>query len=135
MHGTAETRNISVSINRTVAEAYEFLSVPENFPKWASGLGALRKADEEWIAETPDGPMKVRFSERNKFGVLDHWVSPTPDTTIYIPMRVIRNGTGCELIFTLFRLPEMNEEKFRADAEWVMRDLQSAKGILEASTA
>ena len=132
MQGTAETRNLSVSIRRSVDEAYEFLSVPENFPKWASGLGALRQADEGWIAETPDGPMKVRFSQHNAFGVLDHWVSPAPDTTLYIPMRVIRNGAGCELIFTLFRLPGMDDEKFRADADWVMRDLNSAKRLLEA---
>jgi hypothetical protein len=132
MQDTTESRNLSVPIHRDVAEAYAFLSVPENFPKWATGLGVLRKTGEDWVTETPEGPMKVRFSDKNPFGVLDHWVSPTPDTTLYIPMRVVRNGTGCELILTLFRLPGMSDEKFAADAEWVMRDLRSAKEILEA---
>ena len=131
MQNTSESRNLSVSIDRDAAEAYEFLSVPENFPKWASGLGALRKADGDWIAETPDGPMKIRFSEHNAFGVLDHWVFPAPDTVIYIPMRIVRNGAGCELIFTLFRLSGMTQEKFDADAEWVLRDLRAAKQLLE----
>jgi len=50
-------RTLSVSINRSATEAYEFLSVPENFPKWASGLGtSLRKAGDDWIVETPEGP-------------------------------------------------------------------------------
>lgn len=127
----AESRNLSVSIARDLDEAYAFLSLPENFPKWASGLGALRRLGEDWLVDTPEGPMKVRFSERNALGVLDHWVFPGPDQVIYIPMRVIRNGTGCELVFTLFRLPEMTQEKFDADAEWVMRDLQAAKRYLE----
>ncbi|GAB3673012.1 SRPBCC family protein [Salinisphaera aquimarina] len=135
MQDTTETRTLSVSINRDLAEAYAFLSVPENFPKWASGLGELRRVDDAWIVQTPDGPVEVCFSQRNDFGVLDHWVCPAPDTTIYIPMRVVRNGSGCELIFTLFRLPGMSDEKFAADAEWVMRDLHAVRDILETKDA
>ena len=97
------------------------------------GLGkSLKKVNGEWVAETPEGPVKVRFTERNEFGVLDHWVYPKPGLQIYIPMRVIPNGSGCELIFTLFRLPAMSDEKFVADAEWVMRDLTSLKNLLES---
>jgi hypothetical protein len=129
----SESRNLSVSINKGLEYVYDFLSLPENFPKWASGLaGSLRNINGEWVAETPEGPMKVRFSDRNTFGVLDHRVFPKPGKEIYIPMRVVRNGRGCELIFTLFRLPEMTDEKFSTDAEWVMRDLTAAKKLLEA---
>jgi hypothetical protein len=128
-----QSRNLSVSINRDAGDVYNFISVPENFRLWASGLGkALKKVNGEWVAETPEGPVKVRFSERNELGVLDHWVSPKPGLQIYIPMRVIPNGSGSELIFTLFRLPDMSDEKFAADAEWVMRDLSSLKNLLES---
>jgi hypothetical protein len=128
-----EARKLSVSIQRSAAEAYEFLSLPENFPKWASGLGAsLRRAGADWIAETPDGPATVRFTERNSRGVLDHSVQLPRGGSVYVPLRVIANGEGCELVLTLFRLPAVPEEKFAADAAWVMRDLQAAKRILEA---
>jgi hypothetical protein len=133
MAGIFETRNLSVSINRRPREVYDFASVPKNFSKWASGLGkSIRKVNDEWVAETPQGPMKVRFTERNDFGVLDHYVIPGPGAEIYIPMRVIANGTGSELIFTLFRLPDMSNEKYAEDAEWVMRDLNALKQLLEA---
>lgn len=129
-----QSRNLSVSINRNAKDVYDFACVPENFPRWASGLGkSLRKADGEWIAETAQGPVKVRFTERNEFGILDHWVSLKPGVQIYIPMRVIANSNGSELIFTLFRLPDMSDEQFSADAEWVMRDLTSLRNLLEAS--
>jgi hypothetical protein len=72
------------------------------------------------------------FSERNEFGILDHWVNLKPGMQVDIPMRVIPNGIGSELIFTLFRLPDMSDEQFSADAEWVMRDLTSLKNMLEA---
>jgi hypothetical protein len=130
---TFESRTISIRINRPTDMVYDFMSVPENLPKWASGLGkSLAKTDGEWIAETLQGPMKVRFTERNSFGVLDHYVISEPGLKIYIPMRVISNGTGSEVLFTLFRLPDTSDEKFTEDAEWVKRDLNALKNLLEA---
>jgi hypothetical protein len=132
MSNTYESRQIGVSISTSAALAYAFLAEPLNFPQWASGLGALHEAGGQWIAATPDGPMRVRFAEKNTFGVLDHWVSPQSGAEIYIPLRVIANGAGCELVFTLFRQPGMSQEKFEADAAWVERDLLAAKKLLEA---
>jgi hypothetical protein len=130
-----EARKLSVSINRSAAEAYEFLSLPENFPKWASGLGtSLRRAGPDWIVETPEGPASVRFSERNSYGVLDHSVRLPRGGSVYVPLRVVAKGDGCELVLTLFRRLEMSEEKFAADAEWIMRDLHAAKRLLEAQS-
>lgn len=127
-----QIKKLSISIERPAAEAYDFLALPENFPKWASGLGtALRKVDGEWIAETPEGPAKVRFSERNSFGVLDHSVTLPRGVSVYVPLRVVPKGRGCELVLTIFRQPDTSEDEFTADAEWVMRDLQAAKRLLE----
>ena len=125
--------NLSITINRNAKDVYDFVSVPENFGLWASGLGkSLSKVNGDWIAETPEGTIKVRFTERNEFGILDHWVSTRPGLEIHVPMRVIPNGSGCELIFTLFRLPDMSDEKFATDAEWVMHDLVTLKNLLES---
>ena len=127
-----QVRKLAVCIDRPAAEAYEFLSAPENFPKWASGLaGSLRKAGDDWIAETPEGRVTVRFSERNSHGVLDHSVTLPRGMTVYVPLRVVPRGSGCELVLTLFRQPDMTDEKFAVDAEWVMRDLDAARRILE----
>lgn len=129
----AEVRHLSVSIDRPAAEAYEFLSLPENFAKWASGLGAsLQKVDGEWIAQTAQGSARVRFSERNRFGVLDHSVTRADGSGVYVPLRLMPKRAGCELVLTLVRRPGMSEEEFAADAAWVLRDLQAAKRILES---
>ena len=118
---TREARKLSVSIDRSAAEAYEFLSAPENFPKWAS-----------WMAETAESPAAMRFSERNRYGVLDHSVQSPRGARIYVPLRVVADGGRCDLVLTLFRRPDTTDEKFAADAERVMRDLQAAKRLLEA---
>jgi hypothetical protein len=127
-----EARTLRVRIDRPAAEAYEFLSLPENFAKWASGMGAsLRQVGADWVVETPEGPATVRFSERNAYGVLDHSVKLPRSGSIYVPLRVVAQGEGCELVLTVFRRPDMSDEKFAADAEWVMRDLHAAKRLLE----
>jgi hypothetical protein len=127
-----EVRQLRIAIGRAAAEAYDFLSRPENFPRWASGLaGSLCKDGEDWIAETPEGRAVVRFSERNAYGVLDHAVVLPRGVTVYVPLRVVSKGDGCELVLTLFRRPGASDAQFAADAEWVMRDLATAKKILE----
>lgn len=133
MTATLESITITICINRPADMVYNFMSVPENFPKWASGLGkSITKINGEWLVETPQGTVKVRFTERNNFGVLDHYVIPESGPEIYIPLRVIANGAGSEVIFTLFRLPGVSAEKIAEDADWVRRDLKALKALLEA---
>jgi hypothetical protein len=130
--GLFEVRTISISIQRDFKEVYSFLSKPDNFSKWASGLGqSLKNLNGEWTVETAEGPLKARFTGSNEFGILDHFVTSERGEEIYVPMRVVQNGTGSELIFTLFRAPLMPDEKFAEDANWVERDLKALKELLE----
>ena len=126
-------RHISVGISRPLEEVYAFLAEPENLPRWATGLGHSFRHLEglEWLAETPMGPMKVRFSERNPFGILDHAVIPADGEPMHNPMRVFANGDGSEVVFSLFQRPGMSDEDFARDADWVSGDLQRLKTILE----
>ena len=50
-------------------------------------------------------------------------------------MRVIANAEGAEVLLTLLRQPGMSEQQFVADAEWVRRDLNALKGLLEGVAA
>jgi Polyketide cyclase / dehydrase and lipid transport len=125
-------RHISVSINRPAAEVYEFVSTPGNLPKWAAGLsGSIRKVGEDWITDSPMGAVKVKFADKNKFGILDHDVTLPSGVSIYNPMRVFPNGDGSELVFTLYRRPGMSEQMFAEDAKAVTKDLQELKALLE----
>ena len=127
-----ESKTVSVQIARPLSEVYDFVSVPENWPRWASGVSkSLKNVAGDWVADSPEGQVKIRFTERNEFGVLDHYVSVRPGVEIYIPLRVIANGDGSEVLFTLFRLPDMSDETFARDAEWVDRDLKTLKTVLE----
>lgn len=127
-----EARTISISINRNCNEIYEAVWRPEDFPKWASGLSRspLVKDGEAWTAEGPVGPIRIRFTGRNAFGVMDHTIDAGTGPEIYVPLRVIANGEGAEVLLTLFRQPGMSDAKFAADAEWVRRDLLALKVLV-----
>lgn len=129
---THPSRTLSVSIGRPPGDVYAFASDPENLPKWAKGLGeSVRKHSSGWIVETPQGPMQLRFAERNPFGVLDHYVTTPSGIEVYVPMRVVSNGDGSEVLLTLFRLPGMSDERYAEDQRLVERDLRALKDLLE----
>jgi hypothetical protein len=133
---TFMAKHISVSINRSAAQVYAFASNPENLPRWAAGLsGSIKKVNEDWIGEAPMGRMTVKFAEKNKFGVLDHDVTLPSGVKVYNPMRVFPNNEGSELVFTLYRQPDMSDQKFAEDAEWVEKDLAKLKTLLEKQTS
>ena len=127
-----ESRTISLSINRNWEKVYDAVWRPEDFPKWASGLSksSLTKDGEAWRAEGPEGTVRITFTDHNAFGVMDHHVDVGNGTSIYVPMRIIQNGDGAEVLLTLFRQPGMSDEKFAADAEWVGRDLFALRALV-----
>lgn len=125
-------KHIGVSIDLPTERVYEFVSNPENLPKWASGLGGnIENVNGDWFAEAPIGRIQIKMAEKNPYGVLDHDVVFESGVTFYNPMRVVRNGGGSEVVFTLYQQAGMSEEKFAEDIEWVERDLKTLKELLE----
>jgi len=55
------------------------------------------------------GRVKVKFAAHNQFGVLDHDVTLPSGVKVYNPMCVFPNNDGSELVFTLYRRPEMSD--------------------------
>lgn len=131
---TGKTLYISERINRRAQDVYDFLSVPGNFPKWASGLGDSFRhvSGHDWQVNAPMGRMTVRFSPRNDYGIVDHWVIPADGAAMYNPMRVIDLGDVCDVVFTLVQRPGMTDGEFSRDADWVRKDLRVLKVLLES---
>jgi hypothetical protein len=105
-----------MTIERPPLDVYHYVLDQNNLSKWASGLSAA---------------VKVRFVERNKYGVLDHFVANGSGGEVYMPMRVFPNGEGAEVLLTVFRQPGVSDEKFAEDTQWVRRDLEALKELLE----
>ncbi|HKY81186.1 MAG TPA: polyketide cyclase [Sphingobium sp.] len=126
-------RTYSVSIDRDWQALYEHIWRPEFFPSWASGLAesGLRQDGDHWVAAGPEGPIRIRFTPHNAHGVMDHHVDLGDGAQVHVPLRVVENGRGAEVMLTLFRQPGMSDERFAADIKWVNRDLKALKSLIE----
>lgn len=121
-----EARTLSITVARDWRALYEALWQPESFPLWASGLSTspLEPDGDAWKAQGPEGPIRIRFTGHNAFGVMDHRAELQDGRVVHVPMRVVANGEGAEVMLTLYRQPGMSEDAFRRDQDWVRRDLQ-----------
>ena len=129
---TVESRTLPVRIDRLFDKVYEFLVDPANWNQWAFGLGRnIRRSKDGWMADSDGGVAMVQFTPRNSFGVVDHTVIRPSGQRVYVPMRLIANGSGCELLFILFREHNMSDAQFASDAGFVQRDLNGLKRLLE----
>jgi len=128
----AESKHLSETIARSAAEVYEYASDPANLPEWASGLGSSAEhVDGQWFVDSPDGRLTIVFAERNDYGILDHDVTLPSGETVSNPMRVIADGDGCEVVFTLRRQPGMTDADYARDEGLVRADLRALKQLLE----
>ncbi|CEJ11697.1 hypothetical protein BN1110_01992 [bacterium YEK0313] len=128
-----DVRIITQSIARDWRAVYDFAAEPANLPRWAAGLGSnFRQQGATWTADSPLGPVAIRFAPRNDFGVLDHWVTTAADVEVAVPLRVVANGAGCTVVFVLFRQAGVGDAELARDAAAVEADLQRLKALLEA---
>ena len=128
-------RILSVSIAAPAADVYAFIADPRRLPEWATGLGSTPTPlpDGAWRVETPAGPMRVVFAPTNEFGIVDHVVTPltAEGPAVDVPLRVVPNGTGCEVMLTVFQQPGMSDAQYEADTALVQADLERLKRALE----
>ena len=126
-------RTFSVSIRHEWQALYERIWHPEVFTQWAAGLASseLQQHGEIWQTQGSDGPITIRFTPRNPFGVMDHVVDPGDGNEVHVPLRVVQNGDGAEVMLTLFRQPEMSDERYAADIKLINRDLRKLKALIE----
>ena len=102
------------------------------FPQMGrSTFQSINQLNGKWVAETAQGSVTIDLTERNNFGILDHFVKLSSDAVIFVPMRVIKNGEGSEVIFTLFQTADMPDDKFAEDVKSVKKDLNILKNLVE----
>ncbi|THG33394.1 SRPBCC family protein [Naasia lichenicola] len=129
---TNPVRHIGISIDRAPSDVYDFAHDPANLPRWAAGLGgSIELLDGEWVAESPMGSVTVVMAPDNEFGVLDHTVTLPDGTRSLNPLRVLPNERGSEVVFSLFRLPGVDDAAYEADAAAIAADLATLKRLLE----
>jgi hypothetical protein len=133
----SESTHVSTTIKRPAGEVYAFASDPRNLSAWAAGL-AQRDAehvDGDWVIDSPMGRVVVSFAPPNPFGVLDHDVTLPSGETVSNPVRVIPNGDGCDVVFTVHRRTGVSAADFAADVDAVSADLATLRDLMQHGVA
>lgn len=130
---TMPARIIHRTIQRDWRAVYAFAAKPENMPLWASGLASgLTRDGDDWIADGgPIGVVRVRFAPQNDFGVIDHTVTLPSGIKVENALRIVPNGDGAEVMFTLLRQAYMDDMAFEQDAAHVARDIDALARLME----
>ena len=130
---TSPHRHLAAQIDRPAKDVYDYVADPLHLPEWAPGLGStIELVDGEWTMDSTLGRITVAFAPRNDFGILDHHVRLESGQVFYNPVRVIADGDGCEVVFTVRRPPETSDEDFERDVRAVSADLAGLKRLLES---
>jgi hypothetical protein len=125
------TKTLTVSIECEQRAVYRFVSNPDNLPLWAKTFcRSIRKKKGAWVADTPGGKVTIEIAGRNHFGILDHYLVRSAGTEVFVPMRVISNGSGSEVIVTVFKRRGMKNEQFSKEIRRVRKDLKALKNIV-----
>jgi Polyketide cyclase / dehydrase and lipid transport len=131
---TSEARTVSVTISRPPRTVYDYVADPATLPLWAFFESIVPAGDGRWTVTGPGGETStVSFAGPNEFGVLDQDVEVAPGDIVHVPLRVVPNGAGSEVLFTSFRRPEYSDADFDADVATVRADLARLKELLEGS--
>ncbi len=126
---------LAVSIACPSRRLAEFVANPMNLPRWATAFcQSVRQVGDVWRVQTEQGEMGFRFQASLEHGVLDHIVSVSPELDVYVPMRVVPNGYGSEVLLTLFRPADVDEAQFQTDLRMVQADLNQLKAIMESAS-
>ena len=128
-----ESVHVSATIERPASDVYAYAADPRNLSNWAAGLAhrPVELVDGQWVVDSPLGRVVVAFVAPNDLGVLDHDVTLPSGEIVTNPMRVMANGDGCDVVFTV-RRRGMTDAELAADVDAVSRDLNTLRTLLES---
>ena len=72
MSKTMKAKTITITIAADPRKVFALVTHPETLPQWNAALcRSVRKEGEEWIAESPRGPLGVRWVREDRSGLVD----------------------------------------------------------------
>jgi hypothetical protein len=130
----ADTQTVALPVS--AEEAFAFLAVPENLPRWAVGFARdIRREGDEWIVQTAQGEVPVRVLADAAHCTIDFHMGVAPGLETIAYSRVVPNDAGAEYVFTQFQLPGMADEVFAAQRAALAEELAILPILFRAQAA
>lgn len=123
----------TVRIETSSKTVLEFVSRPENLPRWAVGFcRSVRREADRWIVHTPEElEMELDCIADATRGTVDFHASPAPGVESVAFSRVVSVGDGADYMFTIVQGPGMPDAVFESQRTHLGEELQLLKRALE----
>jgi len=132
MSKTMKAKTITVTIDAEPRKVLAWMTQPEILPQWNAALcRSVRNEGGEWIAESPRGPLGLRWVREDRSGLVD-LVVQTPDQELVWAMRVLSNGSGAEVVLTIVQPPGLSDSTFHDHTRWAEKAIRELKKLAEA---
>ena len=135
-----ETTTVTVTIEAPFERVADDLADPARHPEWATEFfagPAKAGRDGEVIVSVPQmgGDVSFRIDADQSRGILDLYLAPVG--TAFgppLPVRLVRNGDGVDVLWTLARPPHVANDDWSQGLESMRRELVNLKARLETDS-
>jgi hypothetical protein len=130
---TLETTTIATTIDAPFKDVTADLADPTTHPLWATeffSAPATEVGDGIFRTEAPrlGGPTRIRVEADQETGVIDLYLAPEgAEFGPPLPIRVVANGDGVDVLFTLARFPGVSDEDWSAGLDSMRRELEQLR--------
>ena len=130
---TLQTSTVSVTIDAPFERVVADLADGSTHPEWATRFfdgPATRREDRTFDVRVPSmgGPARMSVESMPERGVIDLLLAPAgAPFGPPLPIRVVPNGTGVDVLFTLARFPGMTDEQWQEGLAGMVAELDSLK--------
>ena len=137
-----ETKTLTVSIDADFHKVATDLANPMTHPEWAhrffAGPAIPTSTKDEVVAQVPMMGGKVRYKIEADVarGMFELYLAPEgAPFGAPIPVRLIRNGDGVDVLWTLSRMPSTPDAGWQAGLAAMTEELQALKARHEVGQA
>lgn len=134
-----QTKTLTISIDAPLEQVVTDLADPATHPEWANSFfagAAKRTGDGEVLVTVPmmGGPVRFKIDSDARQGVLDLFLAPEGAAFgAPLPVRLIRNGSGLDVLWTLTRFPGTPDEVWENGLASMEEELRALKARHETS--
>ncbi|WP_157582211.1 hypothetical protein [Phycicoccus sp. Soil803] len=133
---THERGTRAVTVRRPLSVVTALLADPTRYSEWAIDYftSPVVMIDEStYRVSTVPGERRFRVDTDLDRGTFDLYLAPIDGPYSYpLPIRVLANGEGADVVFTVTREPELSDDDWRSSLLSLENELNALKRLLES---
>src|SRR5262245_61195873 len=112
-------KTLTASLPASADSTYKHISDPDNLPYWHSSFcKALKRDSGSLFVESPRGNVLVHFIRGDHSLVLDIVVLMAEGVRLTHAIRLLPNGDGSEIVWTLIKPDGLSESLYHEQLRW-----------------